>query len=249
MADLKTTAEERAELDALHAAATAGEWYRDERGYTPGVIVTLAFDGSPTLDGRSILRGNTAWPAEARANEDFAMHAKNAWPAFSARLRAAEAEVERLRGEVASLALLVNPQAAREAAATARDNRVARAVLATHEDDDLINAAVDAMARVELYKAMWRRNEGSVGLASLAMHVGLAECERLRSEGAELRGLVRWFLDGDGHAHEEDCGARGQHDRDVCRVAGCGDAECEGPHCTCDATEMRDRARAALGEP
>ena len=86
------------ELDALHAAATAGEWYRDERGYIPGVAVTLAPDGSPTLDGRSVLRGNNAWPAECRANEDFAMHAKNAWPAISARLRAAEAEVERLRG-------------------------------------------------------------------------------------------------------------------------------------------------------
>ena len=92
------------ELDRLHAAATAGEWYRDERGYTPGVIVTLAFDGSPTLDGRSIHRGNTAWPAEARANEDFAMHTKNAWPAFSARLRAAEAEVERLRAALFPIA-------------------------------------------------------------------------------------------------------------------------------------------------
>jgi hypothetical protein len=79
------------ELDRLHAAATAGRWYRDERGYMPGVAVSLAFDGSPTLDGRSILRGNIAWPAECRANEDFAMHVKNAWPSVSARLRAAEA--------------------------------------------------------------------------------------------------------------------------------------------------------------
>lgn len=75
------------------------------------------------------------------------------------------------------------------------------------------------------------------------------EVERLRGEVAEQRALLRWFLDGDDHTHEDDCGARGQHDRDVCRVAGCGDAECEGPHCTCDATETRDRARAALGEP
>lgn len=85
------------ELDRLHAAATAGEWYRDERGFAPGVAVTLAFDGSPTLDGRTILRGNTAWPGECRANEDFAMHAKNAWPEVSARLRAAEAESAKLR--------------------------------------------------------------------------------------------------------------------------------------------------------
>ena len=81
----------------------------------------------------------------------------------------------------------------------------------------------------------------------------LAENARLRAAEAEaerLRGLVRWFLDGDDHTHEDDCGARGQHDLDVCRnTKPCADETCEGPHCTCDATEMRDRARAALGEP
>lgn len=196
------------ELDALHAAATAG----------PRRMV-------------------------------FAVRAYEEWHEFSARLRAAEAEVERLRGEVASLALLVNPQAARDAAATERENRAARAILTLDLGGDLVDAARTAMAMTELYRAMWRRNEGVVGLAGQALHVGLKECERLREQNAEQRTLLRWFLDGDDHTHEEDCGARGQHDRDVCRVAGCGDAECEGPHCTCDATEMRDRARAALGEP
>lgn len=37
-----------------------------------------------------------------RADADFIAAAKNAWPAFSARLRAAEAEVERLRGALSS---------------------------------------------------------------------------------------------------------------------------------------------------
>ena len=77
-----------------------------------------------------------------------------------------------------------------------------------------------------------------------------AECERLRGQNAEQRILLRWFLDGDDHTHEDDCGARGQHDLDVCRnTKPCADESCEGPYCTCDATEMRDRARAALGEP
>lgn len=89
-------------------------------------------------------------------------------------------EVDRLRGEVASLALLVNPQAARDAAATARENRAARAILAVWEDDDLVGAARSAMAMVELYKAMWRRDMGYTQLARQAMAAGLAECERLR---------------------------------------------------------------------
>ena len=64
------------------------------------------------------------------------------------------------------------------------------------------------------------------------------------------RALLRWFLDGDDHTHEDDCGARGNHDLEVCRneASQCHNM-CEGPHCTCDATETRDRARAALGKP
>lgn len=84
---------------------------------------------------------------------------------------------------------------------------------------------------------------------SARLRAAEADLERLRSEVAEQRTLLRWFLDGDDHTHEDDCGARGQHDRDVCRneASQCHNM-CEGPHCTCDATEMRDRARAALGE-
>ena len=96
-------------------------------------------------------------------------------------------EVDRLRGEVASLALLVNPQAARDAAATARENRAARAILAVWEDDDLVGAARSAMAMVELYKAMWRRDQAYAGLARQAMTDGLAECERLRGALRNVR--------------------------------------------------------------
>lgn len=76
----------------------------------------------------------------------------------------------------------------------------------------------------------------------------LAERESLRGEVAEQRVLLRWFLDGDDHTHEDDCGARGSHDLDVCRAAPCLD-DCEGPHCACGATEMRARALAALEAP
>lgn len=76
----------------------------------------------------------------------------------------------------------------------------------------------------------------------------LAENAKLRGEVAEQRVLLRWFLDGDDHTHEDDCGARGSHDLDVCRAAPCLD-DCEGPHCACGATEMRARALAALEAP
>ena len=95
---------------------------------------------------------------------------------------------------------------------------------------------------------------GVDSLSIVALHNAWPEVSaRLRAAEAEverLRGLVRWFLDGDDHTHEEDCGARGNHDLDVCRneASQCHNM-CEGPHCTCDATEMRDAARAALGKP
>lgn len=151
------------ELDRLHAAATAGEWvvrpYQEPSG-----------EWAPA----------PSWETYGEDNLTLTAALKNAWPGISARLRAAEVEVERLRGEVASLALLVNPQAARDAAATARENRAARAILAVWEDDDLVGAARSAMAMVELYKAMWRRDMGYTQLARQAMAAGLAECERLR---------------------------------------------------------------------
>ena len=69
------------ELDRLHAAATAGEWevrsYQEPSG---------EFSPAPS------------W--EVYGEDDLALTAAlhNAWPAISARLRAAEAEAERLRG-------------------------------------------------------------------------------------------------------------------------------------------------------
>jgi len=207
MADLKTTAKERARLRAFFVPS--GHYS------LPNTYTQTLLDDLDTL------------------------------LAENARLRA---EVERLRGEVASLALLVNPQAARDAAQEARENRAVRAILATREGDDLVGAATNAMAMTELYKAMWRRDQAYAGLARQAMCIGLAECERLRGEVAEQRVLLRWFLDGDDHTHEDDCGARGSHDLDVCRAAPCRD-DCEGPHCACGATEMRARALAALEAP
>ena len=69
------------ELDALHAAATAGEWvvrsYQEPSG---------EFNPAPS------------WEVYDEDNLVLTAALHNAWPAASARLRAAEAEVERLRG-------------------------------------------------------------------------------------------------------------------------------------------------------
>lgn len=69
------------ELDRLHAAATAGEWvvrsYQEPSG---------EFSPAPS------------WDVYDEDNIVLTAALHNAWPAFSARLRAAEAEVERLRG-------------------------------------------------------------------------------------------------------------------------------------------------------
>ncbi|MBK6463579.1 MAG: hypothetical protein IPF92_21630 [Myxococcales bacterium] len=69
------------ELDALHAAATAGEW---------DALKCEVRHAAPRASGVNY--------HASRADADFTATAKNNWPAFSARLRAAEAEVERLRG-------------------------------------------------------------------------------------------------------------------------------------------------------
>ncbi len=72
------------ELDALHAAATAGEWRR-----------------APS-SGRILADG---WPVPSdSANTAAIVALKNNWPAISARLRAAEAEVERLRAALFPIA-------------------------------------------------------------------------------------------------------------------------------------------------
>ena len=69
------------ELDALHAAATAGEWvvrsYQEPSG---------EFNPAPS------------WEVYDEDNLVLTAALHNAWPTVSARLRAAEAEVERLRG-------------------------------------------------------------------------------------------------------------------------------------------------------
>lgn len=67
------------ELDALHAAATAGKW---QRAPSSGRILA---DGWPV-------------PTSDSTNAAAIVALHNAWPEVSARLRAAEAEVERLRG-------------------------------------------------------------------------------------------------------------------------------------------------------
>ena len=73
------------ELDALHAAATAGEW---QRAPASGRILA---DGWPV-------------PMSDPANTAAIVALKNNWHAFSARLRAAEAEAERLRAALAPFA-------------------------------------------------------------------------------------------------------------------------------------------------
>ena len=69
------------ELDALHAAATAGEWvvrsYQEPSG---------EFNPAPS------------WEVYDEDNLVLTAALHNAWPEVSARLRAAKAEVERLRG-------------------------------------------------------------------------------------------------------------------------------------------------------
>lgn len=93
------------ELDRLHAAATAGEWadHADEsvRWDDP---MACGYDSRAHHRGPPYYctgpRCATVEGAEADASAIVALH--NAWPSFSARLRAAEAEVERLRGALSS---------------------------------------------------------------------------------------------------------------------------------------------------
>ena len=88
------------ELDRLHAAATAGEWadHADEnvRWDDP---MACGYDSREHHRGPPYYctgpRCATVEGAEADASAIVALH--NTWPSFSARLRAAEAEVERLR--------------------------------------------------------------------------------------------------------------------------------------------------------
>lgn len=80
------------ELDRLHAAATQGEWEVRQRDgwWTVRGVDSVAFD-----DGSACYEYANQCEAPTR-DAIVALH--NAWPSVSARLRAAEAEVERLRG-------------------------------------------------------------------------------------------------------------------------------------------------------
>ena len=75
------------ELDRLHAAATAGEWvvrsYQEPSG-----------EWAPA----------PSWETYGEDNLTLTAALKNAWPSVSARLRAAEAEVKRLRGALRAAA-------------------------------------------------------------------------------------------------------------------------------------------------
>ena len=106
----------------------------------------------------------------------------------------------------------------------------ATAEKAEGERDDAEAAHNSAQPRVYAleaeYKAMWRRNEGSVGLASQALHVGLRECERLR--GALLPIATGRFA-----SVREAC--------DIAEAALGADAVA--------AWNAAENARAALGEP
>jgi hypothetical protein len=78
------------ELDRLHAAATAGEWvvrsYQEPSG-----------EWAPA----------PSWETYGEDNLTLTAALHNAWPGVSARLRAAEAEVERLRGALRKLHAVV----------------------------------------------------------------------------------------------------------------------------------------------
>lgn len=80
------------ELDRLHAAATAGPWevlVTPESPFCEWCVVGPHYDDAFSDAGQSPCDDDT---------RDAIVALHNAWPAFSARLRAAEVEVERLRG-------------------------------------------------------------------------------------------------------------------------------------------------------
>lgn len=104
------------ELDALHAVATAGEWvdycFEDTSGTTHGAVKVNA--------GRKQVHVcETRFGRDGDPDCRFIAAAKNAWPEVSARLRAAEAEVERLRGEAEAFRACIRQREAAELAALA----------------------------------------------------------------------------------------------------------------------------------
>lgn len=84
------------ELDRLHAAATAGEW-ESVLCDAPHVNDEVRMIEGPVTRANGKKFVPVISRISPRADADFIAAAKNTWPAISARLRAAEAEVERLR--------------------------------------------------------------------------------------------------------------------------------------------------------
>ena len=86
------------ELDALHAAATAGPWevlVTPESQFCEWRVVGPHYDDAFSDAGQSPCDDDT---------RDAIVALHNAWPTFSARLRAAEAEVERMRAALFPIA-------------------------------------------------------------------------------------------------------------------------------------------------
>ncbi len=90
------------ELDALHAAATAGEW-ESVLCDAPHVNDEVRMIEGPVTRANGKKFVPVISRISPRADADFIAAAKNNWPAFSARLRAAEAEVERLRAALRAM--------------------------------------------------------------------------------------------------------------------------------------------------
>ena len=84
------------ELDALHAAAAAGEW-ESVLCDAPHVNDEVRMIEGPVTRANGKKFVPVISRISPRTDADFIAAAKNAWPEVSARLRAAEAEVERLR--------------------------------------------------------------------------------------------------------------------------------------------------------
>ncbi len=105
------------ELDRLHAAATAGEWvvrsYQEPSG-----------EHSPA----------PSWEVYDEDNLPLTAALHNAWPDVSARLRAAEAEVERLRAALDNLAFAVHVEGGRPSKQLDKALDAARAALGETSD-------------------------------------------------------------------------------------------------------------------
>ena len=75
----------------------------------------------------------------------------------------------------------------------------------------------------------------------------LDDLDTLLTENAKLRAALRTVIHEHDGTHSDDCEAHGETtgDEDICA---CVD-HCGGRHCDCGATNSRNDARAALGEP